>query len=90
MNIGLYETFHEFLMPFVLEIGKCIFEFSVIGSAYVITRCNSAEGVKRLKFATLGYATLKFTSLYMEYADKIIDKSITLLKIRLEDITVCK
>lgn len=74
MTIGLFEGFKTGIFPIIAEGSKVLFVISIISGATVIMRntSNSAEGIKKIKLATLGYTIIKIVFLYVEFIDKII------------------
>ena len=75
MGIGLFDNFEMFATPLIIEGAKILLNLCMVGGAWIIMRCNSAEGFKRIKYGTLGYTIIRITSLYIKCTDKFIDNA---------------
>ena len=74
MTIGLFAGFQTAIMPLILEGGRVLFTLSIISGACVIMKSQGAEGVKKIKMATIGYTILRCAFIYIEFIDNVISK----------------
>lgn len=70
--MGLYEGFINSIFPLVLEGGKLLLALGCISGCYIFMRGVPADAVKKIKYATIGYAILKCITVYITFIDKVV------------------
>lgn len=70
-GIGIVSSFNSSIMPIFMEIGVVLFKCSVIYGIYRIIRSQYTQGVTQIKWAAIGYISLRLTDAFVVLVDNI-------------------
>lgn len=74
MGLGLYSGFMSGIFPLILEGGKLMLTLGFISGCFILMRGFPADSIKKIKYATIGYALLQLCQMYIQFVDKIISQ----------------
>lgn len=68
---GIANAFDNSIMPIFYEIGTVLFKCCIVYGVYYIIRMQYTQGVERIKWAVIGYISLRLTDSFIQLIDNI-------------------